>query len=407
MLPKIFKRVFPLIDWTILSFDLGGGGSAPAPDPAIGQAAMQNAEVAKEMAGVAREQLAYQKQRDAQLAPIFTNLVNQDLATSQANNERATEAWQRYKDTGIPVENSYLKSVADIGTEADQNAAAGRAVQDVNTQYDSADAQAQRDAARAGVAPSSSASLVGRRLSLLSRAGAAAGAATRARENQRLLGLSAQQGAANFVRGLPSQGLAADAAALNAGNSATNALNAQEAGHNAGVSTAGSLYGGSADVGQSGANILLNQFRSQTDAYNAEQQREGAAWGGLGSLVGSGIGAYAALGGFKKGGRVRAPRMIGYVSGGRVVGPGGPTEDAVPAMVDGQHPAALSSGEFVVKADSADAYGDEAMHDVNDGKALVIPSRVLSSIGRNQVRGLVLAMAQKPRRAPVTINQGA
>ena len=46
-------------------------------------------------------------------------------------------------------------------------------------------------------------------------------------------------------------------------------------------------------------------------------------------------------------------------SGGRMVtGPGGPTDDAIPAVIDGQEPAALSSGEFVLPAAAVAGAGD-------------------------------------------------
>lgn len=48
----------------------------------------------------------------------------------------------------------------------------------------------------------------------------------------------------------------------------------------------------------------------------------------------------------------------GQKQGRTVVGPGGPTDDAVPAVIDGQHPAALSSGEFVMSNAAVAGAGD-------------------------------------------------
>lgn len=48
----------------------------------------------------------------------------------------------------------------------------------------------------------------------------------------------------------------------------------------------------------------------------------------------------------------------GYARGGPVSGPGGGIADLIPARIDGQHPAALSSGEFVVPAHAVSALGD-------------------------------------------------
>lgn len=54
---------------------------------------------------------------------------------------------------------------------------------------------------------------------------------------------------------------------------------------------------------------------------------------------------------------MRAPE-IRYARGGYISGPGGGIADAVPALVDGQHPAQLSSGEYVVPAHAVSALGD-------------------------------------------------
>jgi hypothetical protein len=53
-------------------------------------------------------------------------------------------------------------------------------------------------------------------------------------------------------------------------------------------------------------------------------------------------------GGMKMRGK-RGPRLV--------EGPGGPTDDAIPAMLDGGQPAALSDGEFVITADAVEAAG--------------------------------------------------
>lgn len=89
------------------------------------------------------------------------------------------------------------------------------------------------------------------------------------------------------------------------------------------------------------------------------------------------------------------------VRGGRcrVDGPGSPKDDAVPAVIDGTTPAALSDGEYVIKAESVDQYGPRLLAEVNDGKAEIIPSEVLTEAGRNQVRALVLALAAPVRPA--------
>ncbi len=51
-------------------------------------------------------------------------------------------------------------------------------------------------------------------------------------------------------------------------------------------------------------------------------------------------------------------RMRAGMPARQVVGPGGPTDDAVPAVIDGQHPAKLSSGEVVIPTDAVMGAGE-------------------------------------------------
>lgn len=48
----------------------------------------------------------------------------------------------------------------------------------------------------------------------------------------------------------------------------------------------------------------------------------------------------------------------GYADGGGISGPGGGLDDAIPAIIDGRHPAQLSSGEYVVPAHAVSALGN-------------------------------------------------
>jgi hypothetical protein len=88
--------------------------------------------------------------------------------------------------------------------------------------------------------------------------------------------------------------------------------------------------------------------------------------------VGEGFTAPVDVAGMAVAGARRARRPA--AAGGQVVGPGGPRDDAIPAVVDGERPARLSSGEFVIKAESTAKYGPELLAKVNDGTAIIIPA---------------------------------
>lgn len=51
--------------------------------------------------------------------------------------------------------------------------------------------------------------------------------------------------------------------------------------------------------------------------------------------------------------------MAPFAEGGEIEGPGGPTDDAIPAVIDGEIPAALSDGEFVMTAAAVKKFGPE------------------------------------------------
>ena len=73
-------------------------------------------------------------------------------------------------------------------------------------------------------------------------------------------------------------------------------------------------------------------------------------------------GAGAAKGGIIK---RKGIKRKGYADGGIVVGPGTETSDSVPAMVDGQKPAALSTGEGVLNAEGVKLVGEDFVHNIN------------------------------------------
>jgi hypothetical protein len=52
------------------------------------------------------------------------------------------------------------------------------------------------------------------------------------------------------------------------------------------------------------------------------------------------------------------PKEMSFEGGGYVGGPGGGLDDAIPAIIDGRAPAALSSGEYVVPAHAVSGLGD-------------------------------------------------
>jgi hypothetical protein len=113
-----------------------------------------------------------------------------------------------------------------------------------------------------------------------------AGAMNKARRNTELQGMAMRESAAKFGRNMPTMGIAADAAALNAGNSATGNMTAGAALHNAGLNAAQDWFGGAANANTAGGNLALGQYNAQLDAWTKQQQANALSAAGLGSLAG-------------------------------------------------------------------------------------------------------------------------
>ena len=70
----------------------GGGPETPAPDPAIGQAALQNSAISKDMSDVAREELAWNRQRYEDIAPTLKAAADKQMRLSDAQIAAAEKA---------------------------------------------------------------------------------------------------------------------------------------------------------------------------------------------------------------------------------------------------------------------------------------------------------------------------
>lgn len=87
--------------WDDLLFFKKGGGSAPAPDPSIGAAALENAKLGKEWLEFAREQFGEANVRQDELDDITKNVTNKQLDTQDKANlwaDQDRKAGLEYRD---------------------------------------------------------------------------------------------------------------------------------------------------------------------------------------------------------------------------------------------------------------------------------------------------------------------
>jgi len=259
---------------------------APAPDPAIGQAAIMNAELAKEMAQVGREQLAEASRQYDELAPYYKDILNQQVRIGESSEQRSDAQWQDYLDIFRPAERQMARDAMEAGTPAEQEAAAGRAAGSVSQQFDVAKENANRQAMAYGINPASARFEEVGRSTDIAQAAAVAGASNQAREAEKNRGIALRSGVAQFGRNMPQTGIASDSLALSGGNAASATAGGQMAARQAGVASAQPWFGGAASSNQAAGNLHLGQFNAQMAGHQANRASKDAMWGGVGQAAG-------------------------------------------------------------------------------------------------------------------------
>lgn len=356
----------------------GGGGSG---GDISGTAASQSA-AANDAMSLAREQWAWNKARAEEIWPQTKALVDQQLKTAQLSSDRAQSEWDTYQRLYLPAEEQYVQKMSNWDTPDRRTQRIQEAVADVNRGYDAASGTLERNLLRSGVRPGGAGFT--QAMSDLTRARAAdtAGATNNTRRQVENEGIAGLERVTNIGRGRPSTSFAADQLALTAGNSANANTNQSTATTNAGLSSAQGWF-------NSGVNAMNSAGSLQNAAYR--NQSDNSA--GLGRLLGSLFfdGGFADGGLVRRGARSRQPmgyadgglvrraqrklqrhlgpamsmRMQGYADGGLIRGPGTTTSDSIPAVIDGQEPTALSTGEAVLNAEAVQIVGPEFVERIN------------------------------------------
>lgn len=250
-----------------------GGKSAPAPNYApLAEASKESAEI---MAALGRDQLNFAKQQYQDSLPLFQDLVAQQLEIGNSSKAQADDYYNYMVANQRPVEAALNADAMAAGSEAAQEAAAGKAIADARTGYTGALMTAARTGARFGYDPAKIAATAGG--TGLSSASMQAAAANDAREKEKALGFAKKMDVAGLYRGLPGASSGAYGMALNAGNSA--GANQMQPGntYRAGMAAGASTIGAGRQMYQSGLQGVLN---AQTSVYNASQD-SGLDVGGL------------------------------------------------------------------------------------------------------------------------------
>ena len=309
--------------WEALLVFKKGGGSAPAPDPNIGVAAVKEAELGEEWLKFAKEQFGEANKRQDKLDDMTTRVTDQQLAAQDkaviwGDEDRATgqkflarysdlgtSQLDRYKRTFQPIEDKIASDAANWDSEErmteEAAKAKGTALSNIQAQRESRN----RELASMGVNPASGRSASARNTDSINAALAATQAENGARDGVRQQAQQLRSNAATLGQninangmqatnlGLASAGLGTTNASLglNAGSTALgNSLSNQASWSNNSNIMSSGFQGAMSGYGNQ-ANILNAQYGNQLSAWSAKQQSDAAGFGGLMSGVGTMAGA--------------------------------------------------------------------------------------------------------------------
>lgn len=266
----------------------GGGPDIPAPDPSIGIAQRQMADLAERQQNfyeqnIAPEMIAQLKQNSG----IQKSVADAQIATMQKQNDLADKYTDRYFGTTVPLQDEMIAKARAYNEPAERERMAAEAGSDVEQAAAIGQSNLQRGLQLRGIDMGSGAAI-----SAMSDANnqailAKAGAYNKTREVARQMGWTKLGEAAALGQGLPSFGSSSTALATGAGNGASNAGTAGINGVtginnsvNGTTSATGGLWGNYGGLGVSSSGLAMQgaQIAAQNDPTNAIA---GAAVGGL------------------------------------------------------------------------------------------------------------------------------
>lgn len=263
------------------------GGSAPRPDPNVGLAQKEMADIASRSEARADRESQYFTDN---FAPRYLSQMDQQLAQSQQMQDYtmglSRKYDQRYWDTTARQQDKFYGAVDQYDTGAERDRIGRQAGADVEQASAMGMQEMQRNLARRGVNPGSGAAMAAMGDMQMDSALARAGAMTMAQEAARREGLNLRGVAAGMGGNLSgtAQGYAGQAGAtipmgMQGISGAQQGFAANSANNNATMGLASNSWNG---IGQMGASM-----------YGAQANYAGQQAAGNGALLGSVVGAAA------------------------------------------------------------------------------------------------------------------
>lgn len=263
------------------------GASAPKADPAIGQAALTQAQLGSDYLTFAREQFAAENVRADEMSALARDVATDQIAASKTAQEWAAEDRARSKSVFQPMQDDLIKTAANWDSKERQDSVAAEARADVLNDAAVQAGSRSRSMAAMGVSPGSGRYAGVERAADTATALAAAGAENKARATVRKEAIALKGDAVNMGAGLASSA----GASLGLGVQAGSASVGTTAAGNSGYAQARGVMRDGTGVAMSGyssqANILNSLYGNQLAGWQAKQQASAGMLGGVGSIVGA------------------------------------------------------------------------------------------------------------------------
>lgn len=262
---------------------------APKPDPAIGQAALKQAQIGEQYLSFAKDAFAVSQGRQTEIDALAKTVTDKQLAIADEQAGYAREDRARYKDVYQPLEDQFIQESKDYASPERQAAAAAEARAGVLSAADMERGAAERRAAGLGINPASGRYAGIERSGELGTAVAAAGAENTARANLRDKAIALKADAIGLGRGLPAQSTAAQSLGLNAGASGFGITGKANDAYIGSTGIMGQGYGGAAAGYAGQASTLSSLYNDQLASWKAQQQSDASGAAGFGNLLGVGL----------------------------------------------------------------------------------------------------------------------
>ncbi len=268
----------------------GGGGSAPAPDPQIGQAALMNAKTGEDWLDFAKNTYATSMERQKPIDALSQQIAQNQLDASKEQEQWAEQAHDRYVNQFEPLQDKFVQQAQNWDTPEKEAEAAAKAKTDVVNNAAQQQAANNRQMSAMGVNPASGKWAGVDRATSLATATSEAGAENNARNVVKQQGMALEGDAINIGNGLPSQASSSVGLGLNAGTGAMNVTNSANGQFLAAGGIMNTGYQGAMAGYSNEANILQNQYNSQLTAWydqnSLANQQTAGMMSGIGSIIG-------------------------------------------------------------------------------------------------------------------------